>query len=65
MIGTIELLQVAARKLALEGSFWSFVNERDFAESDSPSTPCSHSPGPAPRALEDSAPRTTLDDLLD
>ena len=31
IIGTIELLQVAAGKLGLDGGFWSFMNSLDFA----------------------------------
>jgi len=30
IIGTIELLQVAAGKLRLAGGFWSFMNRLDF-----------------------------------
>ena len=32
LIGTIELLQVVATKFALDGGFWSFVNNLDFAK---------------------------------
>jgi high-affinity nickel-transport protein len=31
VIGTIELLQVTASKLALSGGFWTFLGELDFS----------------------------------
>ena len=47
LIGTVELLQVAATKFGLDGGFWAFSTASTSAASATPSSPSSSSPGPS------------------
>ena len=40
IVGTIELLQVAASRLGLEGGFWGYLNEVDFVLVSATRTVC-------------------------